>query len=242
MRRALFKCGAIVADKISRNKLLNSLEFDAILSQLKNKILNVGGDSIMKIINAKYFLAQVAVVAAIAFVVAVICMITGFNFDGAVVMFVMAGFTLGIIVLMMNLWGSPLSKILANKTIEKNAASQGFANCHTFNSLYGIIKIDVEGGKFAVISYWNPTEFQVGNAAKIENIVSDYIKAPLGGTTGVYFQFMYEKTRIRCYTFAANRNPYSLQSAEVLEAQSKADTFADLLKKAKENATGTATA
>lgn len=193
----------------------------------------------MKIINAKYFLAQVAVVAAVTFVVSLVCAIFGWSFSG---MFILVGFTLGIIVLMMNLWGSPLSKYLANKTIEKNAASQGFANCHTFNSLYGIIKINVEGGKFAVISYWNPTEFQVGNAAKIENIVSDYIKAPLGGTTGVYFQFMYEKTRIRCYTFAANRNPYSLQSAEVLEAQSKADTFADLLKQAKENATGVATA
>lgn len=193
----------------------------------------------MKLINAKYFLAQAAVVAAVTFVVSLVCALFGWSFSG---MFIFVGFTLGIIVLISNFSSNFLANRLMAKTIENNAAGKGFGNCHTFTSNYGIIKIDVEGGKFAIVSIWNPTEFQVGSAAKIENIVSDYVKAPLGGTTGVYFQFMYEKTRIRCYTFASSKNPYTLNSGEVLEGQSKADTFADLLKQAKENATGTATA
>lgn len=193
----------------------------------------------MKLINPLYLLVQAGAAFGVAFVVALVCSIFGWSFSG---MFVLVGFTLAVIVLMSNFSESILSSRLTKKTIEENASAKGFADCHTFKSLYGTILIDVEGGKFAVISIWNPTQFQVGNAAKIENIVSDYVKAPLGGTTGVYFQFMYEKTRIRCYTFATSKNPYTLNSGEVLEAQSKADTFAGLLQQAKAVATGAATA
>lgn len=193
----------------------------------------------MKIINGMYLLAQAAAVLVIALIVSIVCAIFGWSFSA---IFILVFFTLGIIVLISNFSDSFLSNYLMKKTIENNAEEQGFGHCSTFNSLYGIIKIDVEGGKFAIVSIWNPTQFQVGDAAKIENIVSDYVKAPLGGTTGVYFQFMYEKARIRCYTFASSKNPYSLQSAEVLEGQSKADTFAELLKQAKENAASKATA
>ncbi len=193
----------------------------------------------MKIINGMYFLAQAVVVAVVALVVSLVCAIFGLSFS---VMFIMVAMMLGIIVLISNFSGNFLSNYIMKKTIENNAEEQGFGHCSTFDSLYGIIKIDVEGGKFAIVSIWNPTQFQVGDAAKIDKIVSDYVKAPLGGTTGVYFQFMYEKTRIRCYTFASSKNPYSLQSGEVLEGQSKADTFAELLKQAKENAISKASA
>lgn len=187
----------------------------------------------MKKMNIKYFLAQAAVVAAVAFVIALVCMIFGASFKGMfTVVFVMLGF----MVMLFNFSRNPLANYLMKKTIEENAAAQGFENCHTFDSLYGMIMIDVEGGRFAIVSIWNPTEFQVGSAARIVDIVSDYVKAPLGGTTGVYFQFLYEGTRIRCYTFASSKNPYSLKSGEVLEGQSKADTYAGLLKQAKDNA------
>lgn len=196
----------------------------------------------MKKVNLMYFVAQAVAVACVGLIVALVCLFSGFHPNGAFIMFIMVVMMLGVLVLIANFYRNPLSNYIMKKTIENNAEEKGFGRCSTFDSLYGIIKIDVEGGKFAIVSNWNPTQFQVGDAAKIDKIVSDYVKAPLGGTTGVYFQFMYEGTRIRCYTFAANRNPYSLQSAEVLEGQSKADTFAELLKQAKENAASKATA
>ena len=70
------------------------------------------------------------------------------------------------------------------------------------------------------------------SAKNITDIKSDYMKGPLGGTRYVYFQFVYEGKCTKVPTFTS-RNMYSLKSAEVMEAISKADTYAELLERTK---------
>ena len=102
------------------------------------------------------------------------------------------------------------------------------AFCHRFD-------IDEETGKIGYVSYLNPKEFQLLSAANITDIKSSYVKGPLGGTSYVYFEFFYNKQKVRIPTFTSN-NTYSLESSEVLEGISKADTFAEILTNAQNQA------
>lgn len=72
---------------------------------------------------------------------------------------------------------------------------------------------------------------QMVEAKELTDIESSYKKAPLGGTSYVYFAFKYNNKKVVIPTFTAS-NVYSLQSPAVLEGISKADAFCDLLKNA----------
>ncbi|MBR6538022.1 MAG: hypothetical protein IKT67_12575 [Lachnospiraceae bacterium] len=132
-----------------------------------------------------------------------------------------------------NIGTNAVTKRIMDKTIAKNAEANGFGRCSTFTTHNAVIKINEQTGKIAYVCNLNPTEFQVISAKDITDIKSDYNKAPMGGTTNVYFQFVYKGTRICIPTFTAIHCVYSLQSGEVLEGISKADAYAELLERAK---------
>lgn len=125
-------------------------------------------------------------------------------------------------------------KQIAKKTMKKLNATD-FSAAGTFYAGTATLKIDVVHGRIAYVSTLNPSALQVISAAQLENISSDYMKGPFGGTNYVYFQFYYNSKKMRIPTFTS-RQVYSMNSEAVMTAISKADTYAGLLRQAKVNA------
>ena len=125
------------------------------------------------------------------------------------------------------------SRKRAKKTMKKGAEEQHFDKCSTFtadaaHTLGQILKVDMQTGRIAYVSYQNPKQFQTAHARDLTNITSSYVRGPFGGTRYVYFEFYYKNKRVRLATFTS-RSMYSLKSRQVLEAISKADMFRDIL-------------
>lgn len=162
-----------------------------------------------------------------------ICMGALYVFKAAMTFAIMLFFGL---CMFMCVFGNMITGAIAKKTLEKNCAEQNFGESSTFVTsgsftIGGILRIDETNGRVAFVSYQNPYEFQLANAKDLEKINSSYIKGPLGGTSYVYFEFYYNGKRTRIPTFTSS-NTYSIQSSEVMEGISKADTFCDILKNA----------
>lgn len=140
-----------------------------------------------------------------------------------------------IFVFMMICWamssfnGSPSKSM--QKLMDAKSKEANFKDYSTFSSSTGIVRIDGEDGRVAFVAKLNPKEFQVVNAKDLTDIKSDYNKDPLGGTRYVYFSFKCDGVNFKVPTFTADTT-YSLNSSQVLEGISKADMFADILKKA----------
>lgn len=189
----------------------------------------------MKKVNWNYILILIGSVLGLSAIASLILGIIAGNlagFGGFMVMFV---FILGIIALISNFQSNFITDRLMKKTLENDEQALSFRDCSTFHTNNAILKIDEAMGRIGYIYYLNPTEFVVVSAKNITDIKSDYIKGPLGGTRFVYFQFVYEGKCIKVATFTS-RNMYSLKSGEVLEAMSKADTYAELLERTKRSA------
>lgn len=151
------------------------------------------------------------------------------------------GMSIFVFVVVMLCWlmsavnGSP-SKAM-KKFMDEKSKEANFKEYSTFSSSAGIIRIDGEDGRIAYVAKLNPKEFQVVNAKDVTDIKSDYNKDPLGGTRYVYFSFKYNGKQFKIPTFTAE-STYSLKSSEVLEGISKADMFAEILKKAAQGTQG----
>ena len=189
----------------------------------------------MKKVSFLFILLHLAVVTGIAALISLVISFFVKSFWGIFMIAEMCALIWSFIELV-NGGDTILFRRIVKKTIEKNAAQYGFERCATFYSSNAIVKINVETGLIACVFYLNPNKFQVISARDIDNIKSDYIRAPLGGTNYVYFQFCYKRKRLRVPTFTATKCVYSLQSAEVLEAISKADAYAQMLNAAKYSA------
>lgn len=186
----------------------------------------------MKKVNWSYILILIGGVLGLSAIASLIIGIIGGNLAGfGGVMFVFV-FIMGIIVFVFHTESNFITNRLMKNTLEKDVQALTFQNCSTFTSSNAILKIDEATGRIGYIYYLNPTEFVVISAKNIMDIKSDYMKGPLGGTRYVYFQFAYEGKCIKVPTFTS-RNMYSLKSAEVMEAMSKADTYAELLERTK---------
>ncbi|MDE7425262.1 MAG: hypothetical protein K2N51_16505 [Lachnospiraceae bacterium] len=123
-----------------------------------------------------------------------------------------------------------ISKSIAKKTMNK-LENMEFEAQNTFFAGSAILAMDLDRGKLAYVSYFNPKELQIADVAKVERIKSSYVKGPLGGATCVYFEFYYENKRYRFSTFTSNK-AYMIQSQEVQTAISKADMYGEMLENA----------
>ena len=195
----------------------------------------------MKKIDAKYLLIWGVVLLALSYVIGLIlCIATNGNpnpFAGAANTTLVFFFFL---LIFSFFFGNNIVGKIAKKTLQAGIEKENMQNFSTFVNegsftLGSVICIDEETGKIGYVSYLNPKEFQLLSAANITDIKSSYVKGPLGGTSYVYFEFFYNKQKVRIPTFTSN-NTYSLESSEVLEGISKADTFAEILTNAKNQA------
>lgn len=187
----------------------------------------------MKRIDVKFVLLQVVILVAVSTIIGIIisAVIGGVNpiVGGLRTMPLFLFFVAMIYGALGNMFTGPI----ARKTMEKHSKKENFEKSSTFVTdgsftIGAIVKIDENTGRVAYVSNWNPYEFQIVQAKDLTNIKSSYIKAPLGGTQYVYFEFYYKNKRVRIPTFTS-RYVFSLQSQAVLEGISKADAFCDLL-------------
>lgn len=123
------------------------------------------------------------------------------------------------------------TKSIFDKQAERTMESASEKGIHgsTFHSSNGIICIDEEQKKVAYVSVYNPKELFILDPKQIHDVKADYIKGPLGGTSYVYFQFYYQKRKLRFPTFLSN-HAYMIKSNEVQTGISKAETYRDILK------------
>lgn len=187
----------------------------------------------MKKIDVKFLVVQVVILLVISAAAGIIVSIALGGENPIVGGFRLLPLFLFFIALVYAAIGNVITGPIAKKTMEKNSKKENFENCSTFVTkgpftIGAIVKIDESTGRVAYVSYWNPYEFQMVQAKDLTNIKSSYKKAPMGGTSYVYFEFYYNNKRVRIPTFTAS-NVYSLQSEAVLEGISKADAFCDLL-------------
>ncbi len=188
----------------------------------------------MKKFSLKFFLVQSGIVLGICLLIGLIATIVSGEFVFATFMttVVLSLVVIGILYCGLS---SLFTDTLVKKTIEKQAAQNGFVNYSRFRSNGAVLLIDEQAGRIAYVANQNPYEFQVISAKDIYDIKSSYKKGPLGGTGYVYFEFFCNNKRVRIPTFTSNQM-YSLKSAYVLEGISKADTYCEILQSAKNNA------
>lgn len=188
----------------------------------------------MKKFSPKFLVIQILVIFAISLIVGICVGINSVNpVPGIIGVTIFVAFVVSIFYFA--LFGHILTDKIAMKTERKYSAERGYSNSETFYSSAEIFKVNVENGKIAYIANQNPLEFQEISAADLTDVKTGYFPGPLGGTSYVYFEFMYQGKKKRIATFKSNQ-AYSLQSGEVMEAMSKADYFCEIINKAKENA------
>lgn len=186
----------------------------------------------MKKFNAKTLLTSLA---AYVIVTAILLAVAGYFLVGAegyavvAPIFVIIGAVVGIIIWAISLaWGGSSRK--AKKTFEDGISSNNFRNYSTFEASDAFLVIDGESNRIGYVANSNPKQFQMADKNDITDIVSSHIKAPFGGTSGVYFSFKYNGKKTKLYTYLTNGNA-SLNSNVIIEAVSKADFYAEQLKK-----------
>lgn len=112
----------------------------------------------------------------------------------------------------------------------KELDNSGFVRNHTFNSDTSTVAVDIANGKIAIFFKWNPKQLYVLPASRITKMWTDDGKT-IGGTSRVSFLFIVDGIKIRVNTFVSNKI-WSMKSANVLEAISKADMMVEALKAA----------
>lgn len=185
----------------------------------------------MKKFNMLFILSQIVVVLIISFIAGLIvaaCMGEEDLLHGAVVIAGFIFFFGGCVYLGIS---SAITQSFAEKTMENNSKEKKFSQYNTFYSSGAIIRIDEPTGRIAYVSNQNPFEFQMISATDISKIRTYYMKGPLGGTSYVCFEFVYNGKRVRIPTFTSDK-PYSMESSEVLTAISKADAYCKILQNA----------
>ena len=187
----------------------------------------------MKKFNAKHLLMQVAIIIALSVGIGFVAyaVILG-QTDGPIaigpVFFIGVVFFFLIIIWLISLATGGSSR-KSEKTFNENIAAHNFQKAVIFETNDGFLAIDRVDGRIGYVSNHNPKEFQMANRSEISDIQSSYVKGPLGGTTMVYFSFRYNNKVTRIPTLISNQ-ALSLKSDAVLEAISKADSYAEYLK------------
>lgn len=189
----------------------------------------------MKKYNLKFFVIQMAIIVGISLAVGLFFGLRS-NSPLAMIILLTGFFTFLISIFYFFVYGSVITDRFTMRTEKKYSEERGYADCETFYSNSEILKINEKDGKIAYIANQNPFEFQEVSAADISGIRTGYIKGPLGGTSYVYFEFVYKGKKKRIATFTSN-SAYSMNSEEVVEGISKADYFCEVLNNAKANAT-----
>ena len=189
----------------------------------------------MKKVDASYILKQMllrailATVLGLAIEIAMCIAWDGPMLFGPTMTFIVICWVIVFIVYGLHMaWGG--SDKAAGKTFDAGLEEHQFREVSTFSTSNAFLAIDGVDGRIAYVSNYNPKEFQIAQVKDVSRIESGMNKGPLGGATAVYFSFMYKNKKTKIFTFLTN-SAYSLKSAEVIEAVSRADMYVDMLKK-----------
>lgn len=156
----------------------------------------------------------------------------GFRLDVFLPLCLVFAFIVWMILLMTIAWGT-LTPLLTKGTYKKiDSLPYRFNN--SFQGRNGRLLIDVDNGMIGFISAYNPFEIQIFNASRI-----DRMETIASTMTGVRFVFYLDGKKMTMYTLLSNR-AVNLKSSMGVKAISKADTFVELLKAAKNRAEGRA--
>ncbi len=156
----------------------------------------------------------------------------GFRLDVFLPLCLVFAFIIWMILLMTIAWGT-LTPLLTKGTYKK-IDSLPYQFNSSFQGRNGRLLIDVDNGMIGFISAYNPFEIQIFNASRI-----DRMETIASTMTGVRFVFYLDGKKMTMYTLLSNR-AVNLKSSMGVEAISKADTFVELLKAAKNRAEGRA--
>lgn len=191
----------------------------------------------MKKVDAGYMVKQILMIAVFATVLgiaAVVGLSIAFDdhirYDNMMTFIVIAWIVVFIVYGLRMAWGG--SDRASEKTFDAGLDEHQFREVSTFSTSNAFLAIDGVDGRIGYVSNYNPKEFQIAQVKDLNRIEAGMNKGPLGGATAVYFSFIYNNVPTKIYTFLTN-SAYSLKSAEVIEAVSKADMYVDMLKKLK---------
>ena len=125
---------------------------------------------------------------------------------------------------------------MAKKTMEKGSREHNFRKTVTLTNqdsftLGAVVRISEETGKLAYVSFQNPFVFQLIRARNVTNVKAGYLAGPFGLTRYVYFEFYYDRKRVRVPTYTS-RQMEVVTSSLVAEGISKAEAFRDALLRA----------
>ena len=131
---------------------------------------------------------------------------------------------------------SQLSNSAESETIlEKELDESGFVKNYIFYGAGWTVAVDIENGKIAMVSFWNPSVSYVLPADRITKTWVDDGKSGFGifeGSGRVSFLFMIDDVKIRVNTFTSNTR-FRMDSEYILTGISKADMMVEVLENAR---------
>lgn len=123
----------------------------------------------------------------------------------------------------------------AQKRLEKELDESGFVKNHIFYGAGWTVAVDIENGKIAMVSFWNPSVSYILPADRITKTWVDDGKSGFGifeGSGRVSFLFSIDDVKIRVNTFTSNTR-FRMDSEYILTGISKADMMVEVLENAR---------
>lgn len=184
-------------------------------------------EDFMKKYGLSFFLLLFGIIFILPLIITlIIWAFNGLNNNLLALYPILAVFCLLVVIMLIG-YGS-LSSFFVKRTAKK-INDMDFEISGDFSTRTGRLYIDVPHGQIAFISSYNPFIIQVFSAECLNDID---VKANMNG---IRFYFSINNKKIRMDTLLTNRM-INLKSDIALTAISKADTFANLLKQAKQSA------
>lgn len=179
----------------------------------------------MKKVNPVFLMAHIGVILGIALALALVIILQdnslavagGFAFG---TLFITVPVTFGFVM-------PAVGKSMRKKTLEQGTVANGMQQYETFDSSNCVVRVD-NFGRVALVSTYNPKEFQMFSAQQLTDIKTSYMKGPLGGATAVYFEFRINGIKVKIPTFRSNQ-AYRMDSNYILDGTAKADYYCQLL-------------
>lgn len=184
----------------------------------------------------KLFVPLVAGAFVMPFVVALAVELFAEKFNVGAFFFVVVAVMIVIVVpvMAMVLGNGFVITSLVERTAEKVAElPYHFTDSCVGDSNGSTLFIDVEGGRIAYISSYNPFQVQVFSASRVDNART--VASPM---TGIRFVFYIDGKKVTLYTAAIDGHVIYLNSDEGKKAVAEADRYVGLLLQAKRVAEG----
>lgn len=157
--------------------------------------------------------------------------------SGAVICFMV----IPIIAIVWWIFGGGLVFKKQTRELEQKFASEGYKRNHTFYGRGKTVVLDIEKGVMGIVFYWNPGNFYIIPASRVQKAWTDDGKIGSGfmeGSSRVSFLFTVDDVKVRVDTFTSNQR-FRMDDKHILTAISKADMMVKSIEEAKANSKAT---